>query len=292
MVAAHAPEVHKDLTHPAVLFEEGDISILATQPWYSSKIEDDSSTEGDGNDQSEQTEGSNNGNGEDDDSTPLGMQVILQISISNPKAQRIGSPGLYRRKLLQEVGVIWSNFTQVFRSPSPETVCDPYDLYPLAMHAHEIANNILPHPLFNVRLVEALDGYHEAHVVSSWTIGTQVYDEYINYLGPLASTPFFVVVKCLHEAFVFMTIAWVAICLFKFCRAFRVSVFRWCKQHSGFSYRPVPTKDEEHAIEDTLHQQTLSPKRKRRGQSDSEMEMTVTYLSSKAMKRRNSTVEH
>jgi hypothetical protein len=294
--AAHSHEVYSDVSRKGMLFQEGDVNVLATRPWY-------------GNDDDEMLDGNNKNHyndeelhekefnyahpeGESVEEAAQGIQIILQISISNPKAQLIDDTPHRARKLLQEVGVMWSNLTQVFRSPTPDTVCDPYDLYPLAMHAHEIANNILPHPMFNARLVESMDAYQESRLVSSWTIGTQVYDEYINYLGPLASTPFFLVVKFLHEAFVIMTIAWLALCLFKFFRAFRGTFFHWCKQRSSIQYKPLSTKDQDNNGDQVQNQIWTSPNRRViRGQSK-EVEMTVTYLSSKVMKRRNSTPEY
>lgn len=274
--ASQQPSLLSWKTSKEILFEEGDVNILATRPWYgndnddslNNNYEEPNPDEGDG--------GLN--------ADALGIQIILEISISNPNAQIL--PKSSRRSLLQEVDVIWTNLTQVFSRPRTSSVCDPYDLYPLAMDAHEIANNVLSNPNFQAELVYNMNGYDAVHLVTSWTIGTQVYDDYINYLGPLASTPFFIVVKILHEAFVFMTLAWLAMCTFKVCRLF-CGCFRrtWQQQqYTGPRYKPVSAKDED---------EENTSRSNGRDSSTIEVELSnaVTYLGSKTLKRRQSTSE-
>ncbi|KAG7360040.1 aspartic peptidase domain containing protein [Nitzschia inconspicua] len=277
--ASQQPNLFSEKRSKDISFDEGDINILATRPWYGSDNDDSF-----GNDEVDAILEEEKG---DTKADAVGIQVILQISISNPKAQKIPRRN-GARTLLQEVDFIWTNLTQVFRSSRPTTVCDPYDLYPLAMDAHEIANNLLSHPYFQMELIYNLQEYDNIRLVSSWTIGTQVYDEYINYLGPLASTPFFIVVKFLHEAFVFMTVAWLAIFTLKACRLFRGCAFRSFQQKAGApNYKPVSTKDQDED-ESNINARGVA------GQRSSTMEVelsTVTYLRSKAMKRRHSTTE-
>ena len=290
--AANQPDRH--------LFEEGDINILIARPWYGSD-DDDVKDEGEDVEQVD----------ENTQSDPLGMQVILQISISNPKALKSISNNnqhQHGRQLLQEVGVIWSNLTQVFRSPTSTSMCDPYDLYPLAKDAHEIANNILTHRIFTASLGQNMKPYDKVRLVSSWTIGTQVYDDYINYLGPLASTPFFMLVKFLHEAFILMTIAWFGMCLLKVFRISRVCLFRGFK-HWQPHYEAVLTKDDDDNDIKNEEEAKLMNSTFRNGVGNStsnssrivaqhhqpkEVELTVTYnmRSTATIKRRNSTTEY
>jgi Xylanase inhibitor N-terminal len=278
--ASQQPYLVSRKTNRDVLFEEGDINILATRPWYGND-DDDTVVDVEEEISLEEVEG---------DQDALGTQLILQISISNPKAQKMsadGAPSSNGRNLLQEVEAMWTNFTQVFQGPRPTSECDPYDLYPLALEAHEIANNLLSHPDFQAALIENLNGYDKIRLVSSWTIGTQVFDDYINYLGPLASTPFFMVVKFLHKAFVFMTIAWLAMCTFKACRIFGTCTARSCRKHGGPSYKPVSTKDldvdqEENGLNIESSRRVIGPQT-----AAHEVELTITYL-----RRRNSTSEH
>jgi hypothetical protein len=279
-------------------FEEGDVNILVARPWYGSDDDDMM----DDREYSQKT-------GENSETDPLGIQVILQISISNPKALKSISNNnqhQHGRHLLQEVGVIWTNLTQVFRSPTSTSMCDPYDLYPLAKDAHEIANNILTHPTFASRLAQNLKPYDKVRLISSWTIGTQVYDDYINYLGPLASTPFFMVIKFLHEAFILMTIAWFGMCLLKVFRSSRKCLFRGFKQWQPH-YEAVATKDGDDEISNEEESKlNKSSFRNSTGNSNSsirngqhrhqpkEVELTVTYTmrSTATIKRRNSTTDY
>ena len=207
--AAHHPEVHKSSDYrneTRLLFEEGDIEILVARPWYGDK---DEISDFDSINRTDAI-----GLDTRYDEAALGTQLILQISIPNRKAkmkQLESLEGYGRRKLLQEVGVVWSNFTQVFRKSWTTSVCNPFDLYPLAKTANLVADEILSNPRLLSLLVtennsnldddnnenfqwhtakdkKGLKGFHSVRLVSSWTIGTQIYDDsgtYVFYFFPL-----------------------------------------------------------------------------------------------------------
>lgn len=268
-VAAHSTEVSGGAASRQ-LFEEGDVNILVARPWYGEMEDDEYSLQ-------DEAGGEYSAN-----STALGIQMILQISISNPKAKSL--PAKTRgRKLLQEVGVLWTNITSVFWSPQPSSMCDPLDLYPLAEVANTVANSILPRPEFAATLATDLSEFTAVKLVSSWTIGTQVYDDYVNYFGPLASSPFFLVMKLLHEAFILMTLMWLGMCLFKSARLFRVCFVRATKQWQH-RYDPV-SADDDHVGEVSKDLDS----HRGRGQAEG-VELTVTHMRSTATKRRNSTL--
>lgn len=282
------------------------MNILVTRPWYG---DDDQSTDEEPNNDNNDKERADTIDVEADNA--LGIQLILQISISNPKAHRSlpkeeKGTGRRGRQLLQEVGVIWSNFTQVFRNPPSTSTCDPLELYPLAKDAHELTTKILTHPSFAAMLVKDMEAFDRARLVSSWTIGTQLYDDSINFLGPLASTPFFLVVRLLHEAFILMTVSWLGMCLFKsfrLCRRFLgLRIWRKCSPYSLVSQDEKgedsndPTQLPNHSSGQTttngnsnglarpgfLNQQSSHESR--------EIEMSsAAYMRSNGIKRRNST---
>merc|ERR1712238_157826 len=109
------------------------------------------------------------------------------------------------------------------------SVCDPFDLYPLAKVANEVTDNIVSNSNFLTILGDEMSSlllmdsssrrrrgggeekttpttpttgsFLSAQLLSSWTIETQIYDDTINYLGPLAFTPSFLILKSLHETF-------------------------------------------------------------------------------------------
>jgi hypothetical protein len=232
------------------IFDEGDINILTARPWYGETdevVEDESDTQPDVKDK-EDNSTTTNGNG---DEKAIGIKLILEVSIANPKAEPLysGDQNGGRRELLQEVGVLWTNLTQVFRSSTRSSTCNPLDLYPLAKDARTVASTILPHPEFFYHLVPNLLGFDDVILISAWTIGTQVYDDRVNYFGPLASTPFFLIIKFLHEAFLVMTLMWIALSLFKFTRLFRVcftrTVKRWRNNNDDDEYNPISPNDDD-----------------------------------------------
>ena len=216
------------------LFGEGDIDILVVQPWHGDQEESNYSYTSDS-----------------DESTPSGIQLILQISIANPKAKPILNRAAEgSRSLLQEVGVVWSNFTSVFLGRDVTSMCDPFDLYPLAKTANLVADKILIDPTFLSLLTsdhvintddaggagwnkEAFGGFESARLVSSWTIGTQIYDDSVNYMGPLASTSLYPFIKVLHIAFISLSALWILkllLFVFKSTRLCRVLGIRFKKK--------------------------------------------------------------
>ncbi len=301
--AAHHPHVYKSKTNrnrKSRLFGEGDIDILVAHPWYG--------------DEEEIVNESNNVNDtlrqkpeeKDAEKISQGIQLILQISISNPNA----IPKQYKtkgsgRSLLQEVGVVWSNFTSVFRGSKATSVCDLFDLYPLAKTANLVADEILANPAFLSLLVdddndtssesidekhdifgtpreEGLKGFHSARLVSSWTIGTQIYDDSVNYLGPLASTSLYPLIKALHNAFYFISFLWfckLVMFLSKSIRLCRVCRIRLRKKWFRRQYD---------VIENDRDSFGVPPPSTGGVSSSSEVELAATYRGSKATKRANS----
>ena len=204
--------------------------------------------------------------------------------------------------LLQEVGVVWSNFTnKVFRKSKPSSLCDPFDLYPLAKISNEVADNILTHPTFLSLLGDGMSPLLQnmggenttaarsttlsARLVSSWTIGTQIYDDYVNYLGPLASAPLFIILKFFHETFLFILLGWLGVCLLKSIRLCRVCGIRIIKKYWNPNiYDPISQDDKEEEedndndVDDECCDSDVT--------YDDGIELTATYLRSKATKRR------
>ena len=312
--AAHHPDVYKFDTNnhrENFLFGEGDVDILVAHPWYGDEEEighlkygDESNTKG--------NISSHQNDDEVGENTPLGVQLILQISISNPNAiakwhkSQGGS-----RSLLQEVGVVWSNFTSVFRGSEATSVCDPFDLYPLAKNANLLSDEILANPTFLSLLVaentdiyddgdethqilrdggkKVLKGFSSVRLESSWTIGTQIYDDSINYVGPLASTPFYPLFVILYKVFFFMSAIWVCkflIFVSKSIRLCRVYGIRLKKKLSP--YQDEDTESEEETSSSIGNNQDFGICTDS-GVPSSEVELAATYLGSKATKRTNST---
>jgi hypothetical protein len=308
--AAHHPDVYEFDTdgnnRGKPLFEEGDVDILVARLWYGDQEESGEESHG-GNESSR----SNKNKDDDGGKESLGIQLILQISISNPKAIS-KQPGGRGRILLQEVGVVWSNFTKVFRGSRASSVCNPFDLYPLAKTANLVADEILANPRFlsllvtenynnlegdgdsddTVRLLQdrgkkGLKGFRSARLISSWTIGTQIYDDSVNYLGPLASTPLFPIIKLLHEAIFFILALWLCkllICLAKSIRLCRVCGIRLKKKWYPNQDNPDTNEDFEMSLSLLLP----SPSSSSNSGALSEVELAATYLGSKATKRTNS----
>ena len=309
--AAHHPDVYEfdsdGNNRGALLFEEGDVDILVARPWYGDQEEAGEESDGEN-----ETSRRNQNKDYDGGKESLGIQLILQISISNPKAIS-KQPGGRGRILLQEVGVVWSNFTKVFRRSRASSVCNPFDLYPLAKTANLVADEILANPRFLSLLVtenhnnlegdgdsddtvrflkdrdkKGLKGFHSARLISSWTIGTQIYDDSVNYLGMLASTPLFPIIKLLHEAFFFILALWLCkllICLSKSIRLCRVCGIRLKKKWYPNQENPDTNED----FETSLSLLLPSPSSSSSGGAFSEVELAATYLGSKATKRTNST---
>jgi hypothetical protein len=301
LVAATHHSGVSDVASAIPLFGEGDVDILVARPWYGDTEEGDEGESG-------------------EESPSKGIQLILQLSISNPKALP-KTQDHDDRSLLQEVGVVWSNFTRVFRGSKATSVCDPFDLYPLAQKANLVADDILANPRFLSLLVgggtsshgneshrwlrdegeKGLVGFSSARLVSSWTIGTQVYDDSINYLGPLASTPLYPVIKFLHEAFFLILAFWVfklAVCLSKSIRLCRVCGTKlhkkWhCRRNDDKNKPSSRNGNGSHSSKEDFVPllPTTSPSSNggSGGCATFEVELAATYLGSKATKRTNST---
>jgi hypothetical protein len=210
--------------------------------------------------------------------------------------------------------VVWSNFTRIFRRSRATSVCNPFDLYPLAKTANLVADEILTNPRFLSLLVtenrnnldddddddethrllrdrfkKGLKGFRSARLISSWTIGTQIYDDSVNYLGPLASTPLFPIIKLLHEAFFFILALWVCkllVCLSKSIRLCRVCGIRLKKK--WYPNQDDPDNNEDFEMSLLLPSPSFSTNGGGVGAS-SEVELAATYLGSKATKRTNLT---
>jgi hypothetical protein len=305
----------KSTASPTLLFGEGDVNVLVARPWDDDDRDDDGTVnvgETKHNGDVNETPDNNNDNPStvtgdyENDRERVRIQVIVQISISNPKAIRQyqqEQENRHHRKLLQEVGVIWSNFTnKVFRKSKPTSLCDPFDLYPLAKISNEVVDNIFSHPTFlsllgdgmspllqnigGVNTTAARSTTLSARLVSSWTIGTQIYDDYVNYLGPLASTPLFIIIKFFHETFLLILLGWLGLCLLKSIRLCRVCGIRIIKKYWNPNiYDPISQDDKEeedndNAVDDECCDSDVT--------YDDGIELTATYLRSKATKRRTS----
>jgi hypothetical protein len=168
---AHLEEFRKK--HLDQIFQEGDVNVLAIRPWFADTNDDLSFL-----DESD----SNEALGQD----PKGIEVVLQISIFNPKNKR-SVHGRQRRGLLQEIGDFGSNRTSPLRNGKTESNCEASEMYPLAKEAVDLASRILRNEKFETLLAEAIPTVRDVRVLSSWTINTQVYDQEINYFGPLGS---------------------------------------------------------------------------------------------------------
>lgn len=279
--AAHHSDIYRvgtKHTEERLLFGEGDIDILVVHPWYGDEEESSHSN----------TTSHNTG--------PLGIQLILQISITNTNANPVQSKTLGSgRSLLQEVGVAWSNFPSVFLGGDSSSVCDPFDLYPLAKTANLVADEILVNTTFLSLIMaenvsssgvdgaqwdsKAFEGFESARLVSSWTIGTQIYDDSVNYAGPLGSTSLYPFVKFLHKAFFFISallICKFVLLLLKSIRLCRVWGIRLKKKWFPHQSKTVdkPSKNIGNNRDSNIF-----------GDSNSEVELAATYLRSKATKR-------
>lgn len=213
---AHLPEF-SSVAARRVLFHPGDVDVLVVRPWYNDDEEEKFDEFFNDNDE----EGVN---GTQIEREALGIQLILQVSIFNHNADKIEKHG---RGLLQELGVRWTNWTKpFFRSPSASTTCDASsDLYyALAKDAAELASGILEHDDFGARLVQDMPYYHNGRVLSAWTIETQIYDDYVNFLGPIGSSPYLLIFRILFESSSFFLI--ISIISFGIQRL--ASYLRWC----------------------------------------------------------------
>jgi hypothetical protein len=273
---SHLPEF-SSIAARRPLFQEGDVDVLVVRPWRENSEDDP--------DKVEMTDEAPKGS--------KGIQLILQVSIANPKVHKISSRTSERklrskedwfekgrqlvtlvrqyfslskpapdphatvrralmsvekpRELLQEVGVLWQNLTQPFRKPKQAFTCNPSDLYPLAKDAVELANGILEHPKFGKRLIENMPPYRKARVVSSWTIGTQVYDDKINYYGHIATTPYLFIFRVLYETSIVFFFLSLCSCLIQCFQTYR----HWCgalrRKCCGKPprYHPLDTRSDE-----------------------------------------------
>jgi hypothetical protein len=84
----------------------------------------------------------------------------------------------------------------------------------LAKDAVEVANGILEHKQFVPKLIQRMQDIErtikvdqspfrnaqDSRLLSSWTINTQVYDDDINYLGPIAMAPYVFFSRIFNEA--------------------------------------------------------------------------------------------
>ncbi len=315
VLAAHHPDVYesRDIQkRKGALFGEGDIDILVANPWY--------------DEHEENTDYSKAGNvttsqridDEDDENLSKGIQLILQISISNPRAiPKENKETGDSRSLLQEVGVVWSNFSSVFRRSETTSVCDPFDLYPLAKSANLVADEILGNPKFlsllanmnksisdEIQISHSTENinfnmFHSARLVSSWTIGTQIYDDSVNYLGPLVSTSLYPLIKALHQTFYFISFLWalkLLTLLYKNIRLCRVCGIRLRKKWFPNRRHQNDSLEEERGSTNCIdknnnrdHTGMIQPSSDGVGAS-SEIELAATYRGSKATKRAKSSV--
>ncbi|CAJ1949947.1 unnamed protein product [Cylindrotheca closterium] len=152
-------------------FGAGDINVLSIQPWNMldeakrRTVEEDELSK------------------ENDDSA--GIQLIIQISVFNPKAKTKPQDKLHR-SLLREVEAQWSN-TSASSDHLASSNCKALEMYSLAKDAVYLSTEWLKQPKFEVALAKGLPKVSRARVISAWTINTQIYDDEINYFGPIGS---------------------------------------------------------------------------------------------------------
>ena len=235
--AVHLPEY----SSIADFFEEGDLDILSIRPWYRAddeyeRYEHEGIVAVDKNEsQVNMPSGS-----EDELDNPIGIQIVLQVSIFNPQAQRLKPESESKhRTLLQEIGVLWTNITKPFQDPPPPlSICDLSDIYPLAQDAAEVAYKILTHTDFGSNLVKNMPLYHTARVVSSWTVSTQVVDKKTKSVYPLATiTPSIFLFRAFLETSLLITlvaalslIAQVVVQFMRWYGASRPLKRKWCQR--------------------------------------------------------------
>ena len=225
------------------LFQPGDVDVLIVRPWYGDDAEEEEAL-----DEIIKEYGVNTT--VETLQEPLGVQIILHISIANPNFQRVNRS----RNLLQEIGVIWSNLTEPFRTAKATTTCHNEELYPLAKDAVELANDILGKAEFGDRLAQEIPACTKGRVVSSWTIETEVNDAQFNNLGPTVKVPYAAVFRGLFQASI-MLIALFLIgrihyglmkvrqrsCRSCTCRRSLPIIHRWQYYGAGARYQSVPT---------------------------------------------------
>ena len=301
------------------LFGEGDVHVLVARPWYGDDDDDDNENNDDVNiNIAHNGNGDGNGNGNHTETgssiggKARGIQLILQIAISNPKALRRYDPHQHQHRqqqqeeveeqyhnnegedhqrhqqhlhrhsnsqsianirnstssrLLQEVGVTWTNLTRniVLRKPKPTiSICDSFELYPIAEIAYEISDTVVRNRKFldilsnemssilrfGFKTGDISDGtdrnrtnskvnnkedasFLSARLVSSWTIETlNYYDTTVMYHpAAMVSTPMILVLKTVHEIFVIIVTCWIGFCVYKSSRLFRVFAIRLVKNY-------------------------------------------------------------
>ena len=173
------------------------------------------------------------------------------------------------------------NMTSPFqRKKSAHTTCEEADLYPLAKDAVEVANGILEHKQFVPKLIQRMQDIERtiqvdrspflpiyknirnaqgSRLLSSWTINTQVYDDDINYLGPMTMAPYAFFSRIFYEAcLVFFTLSllsfifqyvskWTAFLEHKLMDCFRRT---WAFVRGRQRYEPVHDNDDDTDVAD------------------------------------------
>eukprot|EP00980_Cylindrotheca_fusiformis_P028509 scaffold22607_cov123-Cylindrotheca_fusiformis.AAC.6 len=252
---AHLDEFELQHTNP--IFQEGDVNILAIRPWFDG-INDETLFVDESNDASRQD--------------PEGIELVLQVSIFNAKAQR--SHRRWLRDLLQEVGIPTSNNTSPIRpNGGTESSCEATEMYPLAKQAVDLSSRILKTERFEFLLADTMPAVRAVRVLSSWTINTQMYDEEINYFGPLGSRwgPYVVGFRIFCEVLYKACSLWVLLSFAMYAREkYRTSCFapnfraiwqstviRLCKWWTGRKwprYHQVYTHEQDDSSHASIHE--------------------------------------
>lgn len=176
------------------LFDEGDVNLLAVLPWFK-----------DDNDNAER----NRRYLGDTDDTALGLKLVVEISIFNPRAQ-LANETLTVEEPPEMTGSdgrlssLVRNITDRFSRKSRKTTCHPDDMYALAQKALHLKKDVLQREGFLTLLAGEIqraegEGNHqqpspfeqvnqdeyvsESRLLSVWSISTEIDDE-INYFGP------------------------------------------------------------------------------------------------------------
>jgi hypothetical protein len=225
------------------LFQEGDVDVLVVRPWYD---DDDDEKWEEGKDSNRRITS--------DGQHALGIQLILQVSIFNPRAQKTEQIHTHR-SLLQEIGVLWTNMTQPFREPPSQSTCDLSDMYPLAKDAVELAYGVLENDNFGPRLIKDLAWYHRARVLSSWTTSTQVIDDTSNAVGSITVTSSVFIFRVFYEAslmFVFVSLlSFLVQMVVKYCRyrsTVRLNQCHWrccSRKRKSYGYHVLEKDDDD-----------------------------------------------
>ncbi|KAL3936942.1 MAG: hypothetical protein SGBAC_007843 [Bacillariaceae sp.] len=154
------------------LFHAGDINVLSIQPW--SKLDENVGQPTEVDEFSKEADNSD------------GIQLIIQISVFNPKAEKKSLENLHRN-LLREVEAQWSKTTSTSNDHHSGSNCNALEMYSLAKDAIYLSTEWLRQPQFENALSNVFPKASRARVISAWTINTQIYDDEINYFGPIGS---------------------------------------------------------------------------------------------------------